>query len=689
VAPRSRADHGPLSTPAIADGRVFAISSSGRLLALSLIAGEVLWSKELTIEFGALEPYFGFTTSPLVVDGVLVVLTGGPEGKAISGLVPASGEAIWSHGKGKVEYQNPVALTLGGELQVVAVSGKRIEGLRGADGELLWRHELGEDDGVASAIPTFAGTDRFLITVSGDARVFSASRQEGKLAVEELYRTKALGGGYALPVFHQGYLYGYRGKILTCVNAADGERVWRSRPPGGQGLLLAGDKLVVYGARGVVAIADASPEGYLEHARIEALSGSSYTWPSFAAGRVFVRNLEEMAAVVVSRGSGASGEELETPATAHQFDRFLESLQGAEDKAARVTSFLGGQTKLPLIEGDFIHFLYQGEVDDLAIYGTMIESGGTQAMERVAGTNLYYKSFRLEQGGRWDYGFVKNFGERLADPRNPRRVPNIWGRQESSEVWLPGYAQATYLEEAEEVRRGSVHDLTFNSKAGGTRKELKIYLPAGYAESAGNFPLLIVHDGFEWLDKGLMARSLDNLIGVKIEPMVVAFVKPADAWWEEAGGSATDAYADILATELVPFLESKYRLRPGASSRALVGNSGFAVTSAYTALKHPRVFGRVALLSVRLGLGSDDRLLELIGHQPRPPVTFYLDWNRYESRDVDTGLDISKASRRLADALKNQGYNLAGGEVLDSHGWAGWRARNGDLLEALFPLGEE
>jgi len=67
-------------------------------------------------------------------------------------------------------------------------------------------------------------------------------------------------------------------------------------------------------------------------------------------------------------------------------------------------------------------------------------------------------------------------------------------------------------------------------------------------------------------------------------------------------------------------------------------------------------------------------------------VKLYLDWNRYEYRNVDTGADIRKESLELSSALESAGYRFAGGEVLDSYDWGGWRARTDEILATFFPL---
>ena len=121
-----------------------------------------------------------------------------------------------------------------------------------------------------------------------EAVVFEVARTIDGYEVAEAYRSKELGKTYAIPVLHEGHLYGFKGQFLTCIEAATGKRVWRSRPPGGRGLILVDGHLVIYGAAGTIIVAEATPEGYAEKAKLEALASSGYTWPSFADGKVFV-----------------------------------------------------------------------------------------------------------------------------------------------------------------------------------------------------------------------------------------------------------------------------------------------------------------------------------------------------------------------------------------------------------------
>lgn len=690
---RDGSQDGPLSTPVVFGDTVFALAPRGRLLALRLDDGEALWERSIRQALGAREPDFGFGTTPIVAGDALVLLAGAPEGGAIVALDPATGETLWSRGDGQVDYQSPVALTLAGRPQVVAVAGKTMTGFEPATGQELWSHGFGDEDYLADATPVAAGPDRFAVFVSGQLAMFEASAENGRIGVRELYRSKELGNTYALPVYHQGHLYGFRGQILSCVSAETGERVWRSRPPGGRGLLLVGDRLVIFGAGGQVVVAEASPRGYVELARLAALDASGYTWPSYGAGTIFVRNLEQMAAVALTAEEAGEVAAAVTPASAdepqHELQRLLAAVEEAGEPQAAVEAWLASRDAFPVVDGEWVHFVWTGEADDLAITGTMIASGAPEAMAPVPGTNLYHRSYRLEPGTRWEYRFVRNFSERIPDPRNPRRVPGGWGG-DMSELALEGYETPEHLAAVGPTEpRGAIQEVSFASEILGMERALRVYLPPGYATSEQSYPLLVVQDGMDWLEKGLMANTLDRLLGERAEPLVAVFVEQRNEWWLEAGGTGTDRYVDMLAQEMVPFLEQRYRLRSDAAARAVVGNLGFGLSSLYAALRHPQVFGKVGMQSVQLGLGSDAAVFELLSRAPRPSLAIYFDWNRWDVRNADGGIDVGADSRKVASALAEHGFPYAGSEIADSAGWGGWRARSDRILEALFPLPDE
>jgi enterochelin esterase-like enzyme len=507
------------------------------------------------------------------------------------------------------------------------------------------------------------------------------------MGVAELYRSNALGGNYAPPVHHEGHLYGFRGQILTCVNAETGERVWRSREPGGDGLILVDGSLVIFGAKGNVVVAAATPEGYVEKARLQALEGSSLTWPSFADGRIFVRNLEEMAAVEVKAGAGAVRAAGDGPVGAGTaFAAWIGKVKASDDPQAMVDAYFEKVESTPLVEGEFVHFVYRdADAADVGLAGSMNDSDALEPLERVAGTDLFHRTLELSPDSHWEYRFQVNFEDWTTDPGNPRTVPATEGGDMLSALLPADYPAATFTAEPSGPR-GDMESFTLESEALGWEKEIQVWLPPGYGDGEASYPLLVVNDAEAWIDKGLLVHALDNLVGKSVQPMVVAFVNAHRAWWLEAGGSETAGYVAMLATELVPELKKRYRLADTPGGHAILGHRFYAFSSAYAALEHPEIFGKVGMQSAYTGLGLADELMAKIAAGEPGAVDFYLDWNRYDERNIDRDWDFARDSRTLDQALRARGYDVAGGELEDSYGWAGWRTRIDDILSALYPL---
>ena len=116
-----------------------------------------------------------------------------------------------------------------------------------------------------------------------------------------------------------------------------------------------------------------------------------------------------------------------------------------------------------------------------------------------------------------------------------------------------------------------------------------------------------------------------------------------------------------------------------------MGNRYYGFSAAYAVLKNPQIFGHAALQSVSMGMGLQDEIRAMIEGKKGQSTEFYLDWNRYDQRNIDRGWDLGADSKELAGLLRRNGYTLAGGEKLDSAGWSGWRNRTGEILSTMFP----
>jgi outer membrane protein assembly factor BamB/enterochelin esterase-like enzyme len=696
---------GPIATPALAGNRVFGLGPRGHLFALDAATGRELWKVDLVERETSASPHYGFSSTPLVAGGVVVVQLGAKAGGALGGFDPATGTRRWRVGDGGVAYQSPVVLSVGGRGLVVAASNTKLAVVDPQSGRVLLEHEHGGEPhpmGAESIVPVPAGDGRVFLKHRQDVTTMLRLVPEGDgLRVETLWSAPVLRGTYLIPVYHAGFLYGMSGRItLTCVDAATGALRWRSREPGDGFPLLVGDDLVVLTKERTLHVAKASPEGWAERARIELFKDVVWSPPGFAEGAVFAHSQGELARVEWRVPEGKS----EAPAAAAprpasmRLRHFLDELSAAQDKPAAVDRFLASISPGPLVDGpDRVVFLYRGAAADAGIVGDMNGDRREDPMWRAPGTDLFWYEATLEPDARVNYHFVRDFEERLPDPRNPWRVPGhasgSLGQfpKEQSSLAMPGWIAPDHLGEAEASRRGRLDEHVVTSATHtGTTVALKVYVPAGYDQGTGRLPVALVLDGDAALEQGLLARSLDNLIPQRVAPVLVAFLGyPKWGVRPPSGDEEEEALAEVLVKDVVAFLDGRYRTDSAREQRAVIGSGFFGHRAASVVFRRPAVFGALGLQSLIMLetnlLGSSEGLLRKVAPQAsEAPLRIYLDWGLYDRRATREAWDMGTTNARFAAFLRERGYKPAGGRVPEGSGWAGWRNRTDRVFGALF-----
>ncbi|MGH9869539.1 MAG: PQQ-binding-like beta-propeller repeat protein [Candidatus Polarisedimenticolia bacterium] len=680
---------GPVSSPALGAGRLFGLSPRGVLFALDVATGKAAWTKDLVAEMGAKSPFYGFTSSPILLNTTLVVEIGAGEGKAIAAFQAGDGKLLWSAGNDEIHYHSPIAATIGGRSQVVAAGSKTLWGLEPGTGKLLWSYEHKGDEsamGGQKLIPVPAGDGRFLLTNKQDSSTMIrvAPGAGGTYQVSELWTKNSIRGTYVIPVYHDGHIYGVTGLILTCVDAATGEAKWKSREAGDGFVTLVGGHLVILTKQGTLHIAEASPAGYKELARMSLFDEHAWSAVAYADGHLFARSMAHLARIdVVSRAAAPAVTIAGSWVQNTGFGRFLAEAEKAPDKAAAVDAYFKKQTSFPIVESDgAVHFVYRGKGTDVAIVGDMLGESREDPMQRLAGSDLFHYSMRLEPDASVTYGYIVDYEKPAADPRNSRKGSGAFG--DISLLAMPAWRTLPQAAPAEAARQGKLETLEFTSRIGGKEKKrtAEIYLPAGYAtRSDTRYPTLYVHDGKAALEKGDMKNLLDRLIGTEVDPLIAVFVMPdpENPWeyWQ------VDPYVEMVATELVPKVDERYRTVAQPMARASVGAGGGASEALACVLKHPALFQRLGGLSPFV-IGRRDYETQVPSADKQPLVVF-LGWGTYDTRSSREAWDTAQGNRELWGLLRERGHRPSGGERPEGTGWSFWRGHTGAMISALFP----
>ena len=349
--------------------------------------------------------------------------------------------------------------------------------------------------------------------------------------------------------------------------------------------------------------------------------------------------------------------------------------------------------EFPLIEPGSALFAWRGEAERIDLVRWIHAGVDRHAFTRVPSSDLWILQLPVEDGGRFEYklaigrhGNEDGNEEWVLDPANPERAGDPFG--ENSVCRTYGYTRPEWslpLGAAE----GRIVPLAVESTTFGEVREERLYLPAGYDDQAP-YPLVVIHDGDDFITYADLSVALDNLIRAgDVPPLMAALVQTHDRMAEYAGGRK---HAHYIVRELLPTLSAHYKVAEDPASRVLLGASLGAVASLSTAFRYPGVFGGLVLKSGSFIL--DERVLEGRPHpvfhriarlvkalrraRNLPPMRAFVSTGELEG--------LADENRALAKLLHDRGVDVLFKSAWDGHHWHNWRDQLRDgLMWVLSP----
>ena len=285
---------GPRSMPTIDGNSVFALAATGKLYALDAHDGTKLWSHNFVEEFDSNIPTWGFSSSPLIEGNLVLVEAGGKDEKAIVAFDKKSGDVIWTNHTDAVGYSSPIPIDFGGIRQIIFLTSKTLLSVAPENGQIYWKYSWPE--GINIATPIFVPDDKIFISASYDkgAVLLKMIVDRDRIGIEEVWKNRVMKNHFNSSVLQGDYLYGFDNAILTCIEANTGEEQWRHRGFEKGSLLLADGHLIILGEGGNLALAEASPNEYIEKAHFQLFDDKCWTVPTLAGGKLYLRNQKEM-----------------------------------------------------------------------------------------------------------------------------------------------------------------------------------------------------------------------------------------------------------------------------------------------------------------------------------------------------------------------------------------------------------
>ena len=285
---------GPKATPAVADGRLYTFGISGILSCLDADSGKVHWRKQPSPE----QPDFGVATSPIVVDGMVVVFVGGPQRGALAAFDALSGAARWQWSGGAPAYASPVLATLAGTRQLVTQSRNQVVGV-GLDGTLLWQVPLTTPYDQNSVTPVIAGDLVIYSGLSNPTTALRVVKAGSTYKTEEVWKNTDVSMYMSTAVIAGDALVGLgqknRGQFVA-IDWKTGRTLWttRGREADNAALIRVPGYTLIQTTDGELIVARDSLTAFEVVKRYDVAESSTWAHPALVGNQLVVRDAKSV-----------------------------------------------------------------------------------------------------------------------------------------------------------------------------------------------------------------------------------------------------------------------------------------------------------------------------------------------------------------------------------------------------------
>jgi enterochelin esterase family protein len=359
------------------------------------------------------------------------------------------------------------------------------------------------------------------------------------------------------------------------------------------------------------------------------------------------------------------------------FEQFIGRLYSLPEtqRQAVADSFMHSGHSFPFVEGDTLtHFIYNLPAQSVAMAGDATGWNPNGSFTNISGSTFRFYTARYESDARLDYKFVINGSSWILDPNNPYTCTGGYGP--NSELRMPAYAAPPEISFYGNIPHGTIRDTTFHSNILGNSRQVRIYLPPGYPSGSDAYPVILFHDGPEYISLGNANNILDYLISKQLMvPVIGVFVPPVDRTAEYAGNKI-DKFTEFITSELMPVIDASYQTSKDPAKRAIAGASDGGNISLYIGMKHPEQFGKIAAQS------SDviPVISQTFKNGPKLILELYLDIGTY-----DMSILIPMV-HGLRDILETKQYTYQFHEWHEGHSWGNWKGHLRLPLLQFFPF---
>ncbi|MFI5381316.1 MAG: PQQ-binding-like beta-propeller repeat protein [Tepidisphaerales bacterium] len=293
---QGKLDYGtsPRPTPLIQDARVFLLGAMGHLHCVELATGKIIWEQHIGRDFGRVDRgKWGYASSPLIVDGRLIVNPGAKEASLVA-LDPATGKTLWQSPGEPAAFASFIVAEIAGRRQLIGYDRTTLGGWDPATGKRLWSLKPRHASDFNVPTPVLLPDSRLLIATENNGTRIHAFDPAGRIIAEPLAVNSDLAPDTHTPVYTAGHVFGIWEK-LYCLDPQNGLKpLWIADDPAFADyatILAADDRLLVSARDGTILLVDARAPRFKPLGRRRVLPDETglYSHPALVGRRLYLR----------------------------------------------------------------------------------------------------------------------------------------------------------------------------------------------------------------------------------------------------------------------------------------------------------------------------------------------------------------------------------------------------------------
>jgi len=294
-------DKGPRCVPLVHRGNIYLFGAGGDLHSLRLGDGKKRWSRHTAADFDAPEGYFGFGSTPMVLDEKLLVNVGGRSEAGLVAFDLESGKTLWKATNERASYSSPTVLRDGSKSYALFITRLNTVAVDPSTGVERFRFPFGQRGAtVNAAMPLVIGDHLFVTASYGiGAKWIKIDGSRTETIWED---NRVMSSQYPTSVYQDGYLYGIHGRedvgvaSYQCLEARTGKIQWNLDDFGMAHTILADGKLLILKLSGELLLVQPSPEKMIRLAASRVARQPTRALPALSRGKFYFRTNAEAGA---------------------------------------------------------------------------------------------------------------------------------------------------------------------------------------------------------------------------------------------------------------------------------------------------------------------------------------------------------------------------------------------------------